>query len=687
MLTKKQICDTIIEDADRVTFRIDGTKIGTYTYAELYGKRISIEYQAETQEDAEVLDLYGSLFDAPAYLVSMIPIIKLDGEEVARGKAVILGSEQVFSMELYSCGFTTHVNNAITAGSMYHVTLDGQSITGKELQSTYDEAVAMSETATLENVYSEEYLGNLLDVVGKLYFAQLDIMNNIAGEMCDVVQTRNLSEGMTGYQVQTSSLYGSPVAVREGSFFIDIDYDSHGAASINGRKEDEIHFMKTSGMLSSLCESLVWEELTGVESVSTMTVLQTASSQGNQLLVINENNFEEMSGRVQASSAALADVEKAVRSGKEVTIPEKEVTMGEWVGTGYILMDPATGVGVYRISGGLTEGSEENHNGGTVTGIVTVEAVLGTMLLLADMVQLVFALASLVCVTSTLGFFVALIVDLTLLVCAVFQFGRMADLYIRYMNGDLEAGEQIVTETMLNASLNLIAIRVSRILSKYSDAIRGKWKDSKLYKKIKELFGDVADDMVPGEGDGGNSGTTGEAGSGSGSESGNVGGGSSGDGGASGETGSDSGGLEIEGGSKTTYKILNTSSAEDVNKILKDTMGYEPPYKPGTSVTEIQLTENATYVRVYDKVNSRMQGGWVMKAEDIAGLTPQEIQNKFALPNTPKYICDVNLEAGTRLRTGEVNPLFGFDGGGQQYDLIINGKNVGTYTNERIIGQ
>ena len=70
-----------------------------------------------------------------------------------------------------------------------------------------------------------------------------------------------------------------------------------------------------------------------------------------------------------------------------------------------------------------------------------------------------------------------------------------------------------------------------------------------------------------------------------------------------------------ESGSKATYKILNTSSAEDVNKIFKDTMGYEPPYKPGTSVTEIQLTENATYVRVYDKVNSRMQGGWVMKAE------------------------------------------------------------------------
>lgn len=142
-----------------------------------------------------------------------------------------------------------------------------------------------------------------------------------------------------------------------------------------------------------------------------------------------------------------------------------------------------------------------------------------------------------------------------------------------------------------------------------------------------------------------------------------------------------------EGGSKVNYNILNVSSADDVNLIFKETMGYVPPYKPGTTVTEIQLTENATYVRVYDKVNSRMQGGWVMKEEDIVGLTPQDIQNKFALPTTPKYICDVNLEAGTRLRTGEVNPLFGFEGGGQQYDLIINGKNVGTFTNERIIGQ
>lgn len=58
-------------------------------------------------------------------------------------------------------------------------------------------------------------------------------------------------------------------------------------------------------------------------------------------------------------------------------------------------------------------------------------------------------------------------------------------------------------------------------------------------------------------------------------------------------------------------------------------------------------------------------------------------QNKFALPNTPKYICDVELEAGTHIRVGEVNPLFGFEGGGTQYDLI--GQRIGDFKNERLL--
>ena len=81
---------------------------------------------------------------------------------------------------------------------------------------------------------------------------------------------------------------------------------------------------------------------------------------------------------------------------------------------------------------------------------------------------------------------------------------------------------------------------------------------------------------------------------------------------------------------------------------------------------------------------SKMHGGWIMRPEDIEGLTPLQIQEKFALPSTPKYVCDVELEAGTHLRVGEVNPLEGWGkGGGTQYDLI--GQRVGNFTNERLL--
>lgn len=151
------------------------------------------------------------------------------------------------------------------------------------------------------------------------------------------------------------------------------------------------------------------------------------------------------------------------------------------------------------------------------------------------------------------------------------------------------------------------------------------------------------------------------------------------------------GGVSVGGKSgKTTIKFeeVKTFTAEETNQWFIDNVkpDYKPPYKPGTLVKEIELIENTTFVRVYDNMpdGSGMYGSWVMRAYDIEGLTPLEIQNKFALPNTPKYVCDVELEAGTHIRVGEVNHLDGWgNGGGTQYDLI--GQRIGNFKNERLL--
>lgn len=61
-------------------------------------------------------------------------------------------------------------------------------------------------------------------------------------------------------------------------------------------------------------------------------------------------------------------------------------------------------------------------------------------------------------------------------------------------------------------------------------------------------------------------------------------------------------------------------------------------------------------------------------------MTPTQI--KFALPEVPEYITDVIIPAGAHIRTGEVNPLDGWEsGGGIQYDLM--GQRIGNFQNPR----
>lgn len=55
----------------------------------------------------------------------------------------------------------------------------------------------------------------------------------------------------------------------------------------------------------------------------------------------------------------ISDIQAAVNAGMVVTVSQGPVSYNGWQGTGYIIKDPATGTGAYKISGGA--------NGGTVT--------------------------------------------------------------------------------------------------------------------------------------------------------------------------------------------------------------------------------------------------------------------------------------------------------------------------------
>ena len=72
----------------------------------------------------------------------------------------------------------------------------------------------------------------------------------------------------------------------------------------------------------------------------------------------------------------------------------------------------------------------------------------------------------------------------------------------------------------------------------------------------------------------------------------------------------------------------------------------------------------------------------MMHEAAIRGLSPEQIKTKFNLPNTPTHVSTVIVPAGTRMRSGKVNPLPEFGGvdmNAKQFQLLerIPNENFG----------
>ncbi len=105
-------------------------------------------------------------------------------------------------------------------------------------------------------------------------------------------------------------------------------------------------------------------------------------------------------------------------------------------------------------------------------------------------------------------------------------------------------------------------------------------------------------------------------------------------------------------------------------------------YKEGTVVDEIVLDQDTHFVRVYNEVHGKPAGGFVMREEDIAGLTPEQIKDRFALEYTPTHVADAEIPAGSLVRRGICGPIDGWgNGDGLQFDLA--GEHIGTFSEGR----
>ncbi|HET9452606.1 MAG TPA: transglutaminase domain-containing protein, partial [Aggregicoccus sp.] len=322
----------------------------TLSLPRLNSRRLSITYTPASDADAQLIQSYvdSGSDSLPVYLVRVVPRVQLDGVTLASGAAVTMGTQQSWELALSGPnepGSQPDVYD-ITAGSESVFGIDGNGLNREVVQARYD---AVPSDTVAENMHQ----------VALRFFHQHDYFDELVARQRNVFKQRLPSAGHFSYPLEVRYLFGMP---RWGSYagrMMDVKRVLLAVSAESSQARFD--YMSQVGMQGSYLEGSVLDQVfsrmqgTGISSAQ---VLMDAAEAQIPIYHVDATNAATVLPRVSLSSAARAEINSAVASGKTVLLPQyapREVM-------GYVIQDPHTGAAAYLIDGGLSGGIGKECN-------------------------------------------------------------------------------------------------------------------------------------------------------------------------------------------------------------------------------------------------------------------------------------------------------------------------------------
>ena len=182
------------------------------------------------------------------------------------------------------------------------------------------------------------------------------------GSMRAAIGVRQPSFGVFSTVLQPTYRYGIPTNVKLAGVSVDVDASFTSVMAFNGDAQRTRELVEQNGIFASALEHEVPEKYFATEAqprqgASAVSALAQAVVANQNVFSINRENFGLVRPFLSQSAEVLGDIQAAVDAGMEVIISQSQVGIDGWTGAGYIIQDPATGSGAYRISGGQNGGA------------------------------------------------------------------------------------------------------------------------------------------------------------------------------------------------------------------------------------------------------------------------------------------------------------------------------------------
>lgn len=324
---------------------------------EITGKRVTISYVPSTSADEQLIHHYGGFYKVPAYLLRVKPSVKLEGNIVALGTATSVGTEQGLDVSIIYPGAdqVDRVTHNIKAGGYYALGIDLKGLSEDLIEQRF-ERLKNTLHADYPDPYNDPLLGEFLYMTVLRYFNNIEESISQLMDFSRYVYSKDVSEGITGKNIQVSYIYGMPYKILSSTYWIDVKREVSILSHINGNDSKRTEMMNILGMSNSVLEHQLWEQMVSLRSISAIKAIQLANELMIPIHYINQGNLIQKIGVLSVAGDVKNSIMNAVNQGKVVIIPETNFRYNLWYGVGWIVEDPITGAGAYMISGYMMGG-------------------------------------------------------------------------------------------------------------------------------------------------------------------------------------------------------------------------------------------------------------------------------------------------------------------------------------------
>ncbi len=348
-----------IPDSLRYKLRFQANGLdATASFVEIVGNRVTLAYEPATQADRDIIATYGNLYDTPPWLINVRPELRIAGALRSAGTGIGFGRQDTFTLQfLLGSNPLDTVTNTINAGGRYAVGLAAQDISSLIVYhrtALFDAGVASVGQPDFD---TDDTLGESLFMHAMAYWQELEHLQDLTARSMQLIYSREPSEAIVGTALVVYYSGYDPVEVDPGGIYMDVDRSVVAPFSINGDPALRRAFNILSGSTGSSLENLIFEQIWGTDSVSTIKIIQLANEAAIPVFEIDASNRSTLVPLLTQPYYVIDAINSELDQGRTVTIPRDPLARYDWTGTGWISMDMATGAASYMISGGLMGGS------------------------------------------------------------------------------------------------------------------------------------------------------------------------------------------------------------------------------------------------------------------------------------------------------------------------------------------